>query len=229
MATFDIGAAELKLFMFPGACSRVTMTALEEAGLRYETSFVNIMTLEQKSEAYRAVNPKAKVPALSIDGTIMTENAAILAFLDRQRPAAQLLPHGDDPVRDQQSLVDMLWCSSTLHIMARQIRNPARLSKGDTEGVRADGMAKFADECDVIAARVAEGRWWYGAQWSIVDVYINWVYGVAEKGGFPLSKYPAIREHDARVRARPSSARAYARETAAVAQHKADLPPDFSV
>ena len=226
MTTTDLAAADIELFMFPGACSRVTMTALEAAGLTYRTTMVNIMTMEQKSPAYLAVNPKAKVPALRVDDAIMTENAAILFFIDRQRPSARLLPRSDDAMADTRGLVDMIWCASTLHIMARQMRNPGRLTTGDTAGVHADGRIKFAHECEGISERVADGRWWYGERWSIVDVYLNWVYGVAEKGGFPLDDYPAIRQHDERVRADESFRRAFEREAATLERHKADLPPD---
>ena len=229
MAAFDLGRADLKVFMFPGACSRVTMNALEEAGLSYADTLVNILTMEQKSSAYLEVNPKAKVPALSVDGTIMTENAAIVSFIDRERPAARLLPHSADAVEDQQGLIDMLWCSSTLHIMVRQIRNPARLSKGDTAGVRDDGLEKFAHECERIAARVSDGRWWYGAHWSILDVYINWACSTAVKGGFDLQAFPAIVDHAERVRARPSFERVRAREAAAVQRHRDALPADFAL
>lgn len=85
------------LFHFPAACSRVTMNALEEIGLEFEDRCVNLRTGVQSSAEYLAVNPDARVPALAVGGRIMTENAAILFFLDRQYPHAQLLPHSGDP------------------------------------------------------------------------------------------------------------------------------------
>ena len=229
MTDFDIGAAKMELFMFPGACSRVTMSALEEAGLAYSDQLINIQSQEQKSAAYKAVNPKGKVPALRVGDAIMTENAAIIHFIDRHRPSAHLLPHDADGVRDNQGLIDLIWCSGTLHPMVRQIRNPMRWTTGETAGVRNDGLEKFAHECHGIASRVSGGRWWYGANWSIVDVYLYWAYSTAEKGGFPLAEYPDLIEHAARVRARPSFERAFRREQAAAERNKAGLPPDFQV
>ena len=209
---------DLILFHFPAACSRVTMTALEEIGLSFEARCVNFRKEAQCSAEYLAVNPKAKVPALSIRGHVMTENAAILAFLNRQYPDAGLLPHDADPVLDNQGSTDLVWCSSTLHPMVRQIRMPMKWTLGDSEsvaGVKADGLKKFAQECRGIAARVANG-WWYPSGWSIVDVYLYWAYSTAAKGGFPLGDYSALVDHAARVRARPSFQRALARERAAV-------------
>lgn len=204
---------DLTLYFFPGACSRVTMTALEATGAPYRDQLVNIRTDEQKTPDYRRVNPKGKVPALAIDGRIMTENAAILVFLDRQFPQAGLLPHSTDPVADIAPLSDLLWCSSTLHPAMRQIRAPDKYTVGDPADVMADGMRKFATECTRIAEGV-DGRWWYGDRWSIIDVYLFWLCNVAEKGGFPLSDYPAIVDHAARVRRIAPLQRALERERA---------------
>ncbi|CUS44776.1 MAG: glutathione S-transferase family protein [Pseudomonadota bacterium] len=204
---------DLTLYFFPGACSRVTMTALEATGVTYRDQLVNVRTDEQKTPGYRRVNPKGKVPALAIDGRIMTENAAILVFLDRQFPQAGLLPRSTDPVTDIAPLTDLLWCSSTLHPAMRQIRAPDKYTAGDPADVMADGMRKFAAECTLIADGV-DGRWWYGDRWSIVDVYLFWLCNVAEKGGFPLSDYPAIVDHAARVRQLAPLQRALERERA---------------
>ena len=220
---------DLILFMFPGACSRVTMSALEEVGLDYEERMVNLRSGEQKSSAYLSLNPKGKVPALRMGERIITENSAIIWSLHLEHPNANLLPRDHDPVAYDQGLIDLIWCSGTMHPIVRQIRNPMRLTKGDTSGVRADGLEKFAHECEALGDRLSDGRWWYGSTCSIIDVYLCWLCSAAHKGGFPLSDYPEIMDHSARVRVRPSVQRALQREEAVVARHKADLPHDFAL
>ena len=220
---------DLILFMFPGACSRVTMSALEEVGLDYEERMVNLRAGEQKSSAYLSLNPKGKVPALRMGERIMTENSAIIWSLHLGHPNASLLPRDHDSVANDQGLVDLIWCSGTMHPIVRQIRNPMRLTKSDTSGVRADGLEKFAHECQVLGDRLSGGRWWYGSTFSIIDVYLYWLYSTAQKGGFPLSDYSKVINHAARVRVRPSVQRALQREEAVVARHKADLPHDFAL
>ncbi len=216
--------AEIVLYMFPGACSRVTMTALEEVGVTYEDRTVNLRADVQHSPAYLAVNRKGKVPMLSLDGETLTENAAILAFLHGRHPDAALLPRGDGPLAGATALSDLIWCSSTLHPEVRQIRAPHKLTTGDPASVQADGMQKFAKECGYISKRVSSEGWWYGADWSIVDTYLYWAYSTAAKGGFPTSDYPDLVAHAERVRARPSFQRALAREVAAVRREQ--LPID---
>ena len=225
----ESAADRMVLFMFPAACSRVTMSAFEEAGLDYEERLVNIFTNQQKSPDYLSLNPKAKVPALVNGGKVMTENAAILWFTHQLHPEAHLLPRTGDAIDDNQGLSDLAWCAGVLHPMVRQVRAPAKYTTGDPAGIHADGLVKFAHECEMIAGRVSGGRWWYGAAWSIVDVYLYWTYSTAEKGGFPLSDYPDLVDHAARVRARPSFQRALEREEAMVALHRAKLPADIKL
>lgn len=206
---------DIVIYQFPASCSRVTMTALEEIGLSYEDRCVNIRIAQQKSPEYLTMNPKGKVPTVIVDGTVMTENAAILAFLDGQHPEANLLPRTDNPVFDNRGLIDLVWVSSTIHPIVRQVRMPVKLTSGDPSGVKADGMTKFADECAKLAARIGDG-WWYGDDWSILDTYLYWAYSTAEVGGFGLANYPLLLAHAKRVRARPSFQRVLAKETAMV-------------
>ena len=209
---------DVVIHQFPGACSRVTMTALEEVGLAFEDRCVDLRSGQQKSPEYLALNPKGKAPTVIIDGVVLTENAAIVAFLDAQFPEKRLLPKTGDPLVDIRGLIDLVWCSSTIHPIVRQIRNPQRWSTGATEGIKDDGMAKMADECAKMSQRIGNG-WWYGAEWSILDTYVYWAYSTAEIGGFPLDRYPVLVAHGERVRARPSFQRALAREAAAVERH----------
>ena len=74
------------LFVAPGTCARVPTIALEEIGVPYETELVRLPLKEQKSPAFLAINPKGKVPALLIDGVPLTENVAILTWLNQTSP-----------------------------------------------------------------------------------------------------------------------------------------------
>jgi len=47
---------------------------------------------QQKSEAYRALNPQALVPSLEVDGHVLTQSPAILEWLEETRPEPPLLP-----------------------------------------------------------------------------------------------------------------------------------------
>lgn len=208
------------IFSYPGACSRVTMTALEEIGAPYEDRWVDIMAQAQYAPDYLAMNRKSKVPALAVGAKTLTENAAILHYLHLENPTAKLLPRTGQAMDDAQGLSDLIWCGGMLHPMVRQIRAPHKWTlatdPAETANIRADGIQKLTKECNYIESRLSGGAWWYGTDWSIVDTYLYWVVDTARKGGFPVEKFPAIAEHALRVRARPSFQRMLEREIAAL-------------
>jgi len=220
--------SQIILYHAPGACSRVTFNALEEIGVEFEDRTVDITAGEQKSASYLAVNPKGKVPALKLGHYVHTENAAILHFLNQLYPEAHLLPDAQ-AVAPNETLEDLVWCSGTLHPMVRQIRMPIRFTEGDTSGVKAHGMRHLASLLDRVADRLSGDRWWYGEQWSILDVYLYWNYSTAASGGLELERWPALYSHTARVRDRPSFTRALAREQAALQRAGMQLPAGASL
>lgn len=65
-------------------------------GLTYRRVAVDLPSGEQRSAAWRALNPQGLVPALEIGGQILTQSLAILEWLDETHPAPPLLPK--DPV-----------------------------------------------------------------------------------------------------------------------------------
>ncbi len=65
---------------------------LAEKGIVHETVQVDLRSGEQMGEAYRRINPSCTVPALRVDGDLLlTDNAAITAYLEASHPAPPLL------------------------------------------------------------------------------------------------------------------------------------------
>jgi glutathione S-transferase len=205
---------ELKLFHFPGACSRVSMTALEHVGAAYEDEMVNLMAGEHMKPAYQATNPRGKVPALLIDDTLLSENAAILSWIHMTWPQAGLLPRTDSPMEKAQQLSDLFWLSSVWHPYVRANKMPSRWTTGEIAPVRERGVELLTPCVKQLEARLADADWWYG-DWSILDVYFYWAYTTAEEGRFDVSPYPNINRHRAAVEALPAFQASRAREEAA--------------
>jgi glutathione S-transferase len=72
---------------------------LEELGVPYAVNFVDPHALGGAPEEYRAIHPHKKVPAIEIDGQIITERAAITIYLADRFSAGGLAPSLDDPRR----------------------------------------------------------------------------------------------------------------------------------
>jgi maleylacetoacetate isomerase len=69
--------------------------ALHLKGIAFTSVAIDLLEGDQRSEAHLARNPQGFVPALAIDGMMMTQSLAILEYLDARTPETRLLP--DDP------------------------------------------------------------------------------------------------------------------------------------
>lgn len=78
-------------FPLSSASYRVRI-ALELKGLSYETRGYRLRAGEQRSPGYLAINPAGLVPALEVDGAILTQSLAIIDYLDATRPEPRLIP-----------------------------------------------------------------------------------------------------------------------------------------
>ncbi|MEM7097599.1 MAG: glutathione S-transferase family protein [Pseudomonadota bacterium] len=209
----------MKLFHFPQACSRVALTALEEAGFEYEDQVINILEAEQQSPEYLAIHRSGKVPALQVGEQVITENPSIIYYLHRQAPSAHLLPEVGTEVEQAQQVSDLVWCSSTVHPTMRQVRMPIRFTDGDPSGIQAKGHELLTGIAKHVNDRIGDG-WWYADQWSIVDVYLTWIFTTGVLGGFELTEYPNIQALIDKIESKDSYRQALAREQAAWNAHK---------
>ena len=103
----------LTLYFAPGSSSMAVHIALHEIGVPFEgrpLSFKN----DLRTPDFLALNPEGKVPVLLVDGRPLTEVAAILFYLAKRFPEANLLPR-DDLEAEAQALSWMSFIASTLH------------------------------------------------------------------------------------------------------------------
>lgn len=224
---------EIKLFIAPGSCARVPTILLEEIGLPYTIELVRFMKGEHKSPAYKAYNPKGKVPAIIIDGEALTENVAIITLLNECFPDARLLPAASDPMAKARQLADLCFCAATLHPIVTRIRMPQFFAP--TEAARAVwdmGRTAMREYFQLIEDRLASGPYWYGADWSAMDAYLYWVFWRVEGANFDVTPYPRFTAHAREMEKRPSVMRALAIEKQALATLEKEglnfAPPSFS-
>lgn len=183
--------SELILYHFPGACSQVTLCALEATEMPYRLELIDMAKNAQRDPAYLAKSPLGKVPALLAEGEMLTENAALLVYLDAIAPHAGLFPRADGARLASYIQAGLSFCGGTLHPIVRGLVNPARLTTTDEAGVR-ERSTELAHKSFAYAnQRLTASGWWLGER-SIVDVYLNWTASVATRGGFDIGAYPAV-------------------------------------
>ncbi|MGX9354702.1 glutathione S-transferase family protein [Roseobacteraceae bacterium S113] len=206
---------ELKLFVAPNTCARVPTIALEEIGVAFETELVRTAANQQNSAAFLKVNPKGKVPTLLIDGAPLTENVAILSWLNETFPEARLMPRPANALEAKKQIADLAFFSATVHPTVTRIAMPIKLIEDKAlsfEIVRPKGIEAMNTIMSMIDARLADGPWWYGETWSIVDGYLYWAWTRICGVGYPQEAFPNIRRHRDMSDARPAIQRAMARE-----------------
>jgi glutathione S-transferase len=197
----------LKLFYSPLACSLSCHIALEEAGLPYETVEVNTKQQANLTDGYRAINPLGKVPALSIDGRILTEAAAILSYIADRVPEKELLPKAGT----LQRAVAHEWLnflSSTVHIAFRPVFRPERLGDGAEciETLRVKGVAAVIEALKQADAKLGGAPYTLGERFSLCDGYLLVFYLWTRRESLVASMpdFPAVKAMARRVLARPT-------------------------
>ncbi len=89
---------ELIFYTHPMSRGRTVRWLLEEIGVPYQTEYLEYGPVMAEKE-YLAINPMGKVPALKHKGVVITETAAICAYLADAFPEAKMSPAFDDPQR----------------------------------------------------------------------------------------------------------------------------------
>jgi glutathione S-transferase len=184
----------LMLYFAPGASSMAAHIALHEIGCAFEAKPMSFRSSDMRTPDYLKLNPEGKVPTLVIDGRPLTEVAAILFYLARRFPEANLLPR-DDLEAEAQALSWMSFAAATLHPARRQGLDHAR-------------------EVYAIADRRLGSGWAIG-NYSIADIHLFRLYWRLANSLQPApEEFPNLTAHYARMMARPAVQRTIAAESA---------------
>jgi glutathione S-transferase len=168
--------------------------ALHEIGVAFEGRPLSFKKNDMRSPAFLDLNPEGKVPVLIVDGRPFTEVAAILFYLAKRFPEAELLPR-DDLDADAQALSWMSFIASTLH--------PARRH----------GL-EYAEQVYGIADRRLGNGWALGP-YSIADIHLFRLYWRLANSLHPTPEtFPNLTAHYQRMMARPAVQRTIEVETA---------------
>lgn len=201
----------LRFFFSPGACSVGIRVLLEEARASYASTEINVMRGVQNGEAYRAVNPKGKVPAiLRDDGSLLTEYQAIAWWIARSYPAAGLAPYDQEGQIRAMELLDYI--VGTVHMRGFSLLIvPHRFarSEGAQTEIREYGRQVAAAGMDQLSAALGEKDWLAG-RFSLADSGLFYLTFWARRHAVPLA--PNLKAFHERMKARPSVTRALAGE-----------------
>ena len=95
------------------ACYRVRI-ALNLKAVAYQAVPTSLLAGDQKSEAYRAINPQGFVPALVVDdGVVLTQSLAIIDWLDHRYAEPRLIPA--EPLERARALALAMMIAADIH------------------------------------------------------------------------------------------------------------------
>lgn len=188
----------------PMSRGRIVHLMLEEVGAPYRIALHSFDKGEHKAPGYLAINPMGKIPAIEHRGIVVTEAAAICAYLADAFPAARLAPAFDDPARGPyfRWLFFAAGCVEPALVDHSFQRPP--VSKPSTIG-----YGTYEDTLATLEAAVARGPFLLGERFTAADVYvgsqIGW--GLMTKS---LPPRPAFTSYAARLQERPAYKRVLA-------------------
>jgi glutathione S-transferase len=117
------GTMHYTLHAAPGSCAFAPHIVLEEIGKPYTLALMSNGHPETRTEEFRRLNPKGRIPVLTADGFVLTEAAAILLHLGLTNPDANLL--SSDAEHIVRAVEWFNWLSGSVHAVAvRMIWRP---------------------------------------------------------------------------------------------------------
>ena len=193
--------SDLIFYTNPQSRGRIIRWMLEEVGASYETRVIDYATM--KGPDYLAVNPMGKVPAITHGDTVVTECAAICAYLADAFPEAGLIP----PVGHRKRGTYFRWLFFAAGPVEAAVTNKSLKVDVSEEQTRFVGYGTFETAIDNLENALKPGPWICGDQFTAADLYVGSQIGYGMMFG-SIEKRPLFEEYFGRLQSRPAAVRA---------------------
>ncbi|MFQ1700119.1 glutathione S-transferase family protein [Loktanella agnita] len=206
--------ADVTFYTNPMSRGRIARWMLEEVGCDYEAVLLDFGTT-MKGVDYLAINPMGKVPAIRHGDTVVTECAAICAYLADAFPDAGLAPALPDRGAYYR------WLFFAAGPVETAVTNNAMGFTLPTEKEQTVGYGSLSHVTDTLEGLFADGRSFVlGDDFSAADVYLG--SQIAWSVGFKTMELrPGFADYIARLDARPARQRATEKDNALMPQQGA--------
>jgi glutathione S-transferase len=195
-------ADKLTFYTNPMSRGRIARWMLEETGAPYETIVLDYGTT-MKAPEYLAINPMGKVPAIKHGDMVVTECAAVCAYLADAFPQANLAPAIGDKLRGPYYRW-MFYAAGPVEAMAS---NHALGVEVPAERRAMVGYGSREEVIETLEKAVSQNEYLLGGRFSAADVYLGSQIGWGLQFG-TLEKRQAFADYFARISNRPAAARA---------------------
>ena len=206
---------ELVFYTNPMSRGRIVRWMLEEVGAPYRAEILQWGA--QKSPDYLAINPMGKVPAIVHRGTVVTEGAAICAYLADAFPQARLAP----PAAERGAYYR--WLFYAAGPIEAAVTNKGLGVEVPKEREMMVGYGSFDTVLDVVEGAVSKSDYVAGDRFTAADVYFGSQLGWGMQFG-SIEKRPAFEAYWARISSRPAHVRAREIDDGLIAAQQSGTP-----
>lgn len=209
---------EIVFYTNPRSRGRTVRWMLEEVGASYRTEVLEYGTT-MKAPAYLAINPMGKVPALRHGNAVVTEVAAICAYLADAFPGAGLAPQPGDRLRAPY----YRWMFFAAGPLEAALSNQALGFEVPREREPMIGYGTYGRVMDAVEGVLADRDYLVGDRFTAADVYLGSHLGFGMQFG-TVEKRPAFETYWARLSERPAAVKARELDDALIAKGEQQTP-----
>ena len=200
---------DLTFYTNPQSRGRIVRWMLEELGEPYDTVLLDYGTT-MKGADYLAINPMGKVPAIRHGDTVVTEAAAICAYLADAFPDKGLAP----PLGDRHRGPYFRWLFFAAGCVEAAVTNKMLAASVTAEQRAFVGYGGYDETIDTLERAVSQTPYIAGDAFTAADVYVGSQIGFGMMFG-TIDKRPAFEDYFGRLQSRPAAIRARALDDAA--------------
>jgi len=209
-------ANELVFYTNPMSRGRTIRWMLEEVGAPYETVLLDYAS-SMKGLEYLTINPMGKVPAIVHNGKVVTECAAICAYLADAFPEAGLAP----PLADRADYYR--WLFFAAGPVEQAFTNKSLGVEPNDQQKRMAGYGCFEQTIDTLELAVSGTPYVTGERFTAADLYVGSQIGFMLKFGM-LEPRPAFVAYAERLMSREAFKRASAIDDGLIAAAQEAAP-----
>ena len=183
--------------------------ALNLKGLAYERRDVMLLENQQLRPEHLALNPQGLVPALEVEGKVLTQSLAIIDWLDARYPEPRLIPA--DPDARAAALAQALVVAADIHPLNNlRVMRWLKHELGAEDAKRDEWTRHWiAEGFAALEALAGKGPFLGGAAPNVADVFLVPQMFNAHRFGTPLDAYPKLVRADAAAQALEAFAAAH--------------------